>query len=103
MTPDELQNAEFLSSTPHDNPRPSSTISLDNTDYRILQMLQKDSRITNKQLAVAVHLSPTPTFERVKKARARRVHKEIHRRARRRAACMRIHCVLLSKDETTFL
>ena len=67
MTPDELQNAEFLSSTPHDNPRPSSTISLDNTDYRILQMLQKDSRITNKQLAAAVHLSPTPTFERVKK------------------------------------
>ncbi|MBQ3688439.1 MAG: Lrp/AsnC family transcriptional regulator [Bacteroidales bacterium] len=40
---------------------------LDETDYRILAALQEDGSLTNKQLALKVHLSPTPVFERVKK------------------------------------
>ena len=41
--------------------------SLDETDLRILNLLQDDSRMTNKELAAKIHLSPTPTFERVKR------------------------------------
>ncbi len=40
---------------------------LDNTDLYILEELQKNGRLTNKELATAIHLSPTPTFERVKR------------------------------------
>ncbi len=40
---------------------------LDKTDIAILEELQKNGRLTNKELASAVHLSPTPTFERVKR------------------------------------
>jgi Lrp/AsnC family leucine-responsive transcriptional regulator len=37
---------------------------LDETDIRILRELQKDSRLSNKELAARIHLSTTPTFER---------------------------------------
>lgn len=40
---------------------------LDLTDMKILEALQEDSSLTNRQLAAKVHLSPTPVFERVKK------------------------------------
>ncbi len=40
---------------------------LDNTDLKILTELQRNGRLTNKELAAAVHLSATPTFERVKR------------------------------------
>ena len=43
------------------------TTQLDETDLRILSLLQDDSRLTNKELAAKIHLSPTPTFERVKR------------------------------------
>ena len=37
---------------------------LDETDKRILLILQKDSKLTTKELAAKVNLSPTPVFER---------------------------------------
>lgn len=37
---------------------------LDETDIHILQELQRNSRLTNKELAQKIHLSTTPTFER---------------------------------------
>lgn len=40
---------------------------LDKTDLLILQALQKNARLTNKELGVKVHLSPTPVFERWKR------------------------------------
>ena len=40
---------------------------LDNTDKMILKALQQNGRLTYKELADTVHLSPTPTFERVKR------------------------------------
>ena len=43
------------------------TSQLDKTDLQILSLLQDDSRLTNKELAAKIHLSPTPTFERVKR------------------------------------
>ncbi len=40
---------------------------LDRTDKRILQILQGNARITNKELSSQLGLSPPPTLERVKK------------------------------------
>src|SRR5260221_6079424 len=36
-------------------------------DRRILQILQRDGKISNVDLAKRVHLSPTPCFERVRR------------------------------------
>ena len=38
---------------------------LDKTDIQILKVLQENGRITVKELAQRVHLSPTPVFERM--------------------------------------
>ena len=40
---------------------------LDETDLQILKTLQKNARLTTKELADAVHLTPTPVFERQKR------------------------------------
>lgn len=40
---------------------------LDKTDIRLLQCLQKNSRLTTKELAQEVNLSTTPVYERVKR------------------------------------
>lgn len=40
---------------------------IDNTDLKILRQLQDNSRLTTKELAAAIHLSTTPTFERMKR------------------------------------
>ena len=40
---------------------------LDRTDFEILRLLQKDARLTNKELASAVDLAPSSTHERVKR------------------------------------
>jgi len=40
---------------------------LDRTDIKILNILQKDGRITNAELAKRINISPPPTLERVKK------------------------------------
>jgi len=39
---------------------------LDTTDLRILERLQQDARLTNVELAQAVHLSPSPCLARVR-------------------------------------
>ena len=40
---------------------------LDETDLQILKTLQKNAKLTTKELAEAVHLTPTPVFERQKR------------------------------------
>ncbi|MBR3527288.1 MAG: Lrp/AsnC family transcriptional regulator [Bacteroidales bacterium] len=40
---------------------------LDAKDIDILRALQNNARLTNKELAAQVHLSTTPTYERVKR------------------------------------
>lgn len=49
------------------NPRPMETHQLDKTDLLILKALQENGRITIKDLALKVHLSPTPVFDRVRR------------------------------------
>ncbi|MCM1080051.1 MAG: Lrp/AsnC family transcriptional regulator [Bacteroidales bacterium] len=43
------------------------TETLDETDLQILKTLQKNAKLTTKELADAVHLTPTPVFERQKR------------------------------------
>ena len=45
-------------------------LSLDATDWRILDHLQSDARIANVKLAEAVHLSPSPCLARVRELEA---------------------------------
>lgn len=40
---------------------------LDEIDIKLLKLLQQNSRLTIKELAARVHLSPSPTFERQKR------------------------------------
>lgn len=40
---------------------------LDDIDLRILRELQRNAKLTTKELAAAVNLSPSPTFERQKR------------------------------------
>ncbi len=47
--------------------------SLDDTDRRLLRVLQRDGRITNQALAAEAHLSPAACYDRVKRLRERGV------------------------------
>jgi len=42
-------------------------IRLDETDLKLLRLLQEDAHLTTKQLAERVNLSTTPVFERIKR------------------------------------
>jgi len=53
-------------------------IKLDATDRKILELLQKNSNITNAQLAKEIGLSPAPTLERVNKLESSGVIKSYH-------------------------
>ena len=53
-------------------------IKLDNTDRKILEILQANSNITNAQLAKEIGLSPAPTLERVNKLENSGVIKSYH-------------------------
>ena len=45
--------------------------SLDDIDLQILRTLQRNAKLTTKELADAVHLTPTPVFERQKRLERR--------------------------------
>jgi len=55
-----------------------STIKLDKTDRKILEILQANANITNAQLAQEIGLSPAPTLERVKKLEQAGIIKSYH-------------------------
>lgn len=50
-------------------------LKLDDKDARILELLQRDGRVTNVELARAVELTPSATLERVRKLEERGVIK----------------------------
>ncbi len=45
----------------------TSRSSIDAIDLQILRILQANARITNKELAAKVHLSPSPVYERLRR------------------------------------
>ncbi len=40
---------------------------LDQIDLKLLELLQQNGKITTKEIAQSVHLSPTPVYERIKR------------------------------------
>lgn len=49
------------------NSSSTKTAPIDQIDLQILKTLQKNAKLTTKELADAVHLTPTPVFERQKR------------------------------------
>ena len=56
------------------------SIKLDQIDRKILDILQKNAKITNAQLSKEIGLSPAPTLERVKKLEQTGIIKSYHAR-----------------------
>lgn len=42
-------------------------VQLDEVDLKLLDLLQQNGKITTKDIAQSVHLSPTPVYERIKR------------------------------------
>lgn len=57
--------------------RKKSDIQLDKTDRKILNILQKNNKITNLELANLVHLSPPPCLRRVRRLRSLGIIKDV--------------------------
>lgn len=53
-------------------------IKIDSIDRRIIEILQRNSKITNAQLAKEIGLSPAPTLERVKQLETSGIIKSYH-------------------------
>jgi DNA-binding Lrp family transcriptional regulator len=53
----------------------AETLILDDKDYEILRLLQSDAKLTVREIASRVHLSPTPTHERIKRMEKHKVIK----------------------------
>lgn len=43
------------------------SVSLDTKDYEILRLLEENAKLTVREIAALIHLSPTPTHERIKR------------------------------------
>lgn len=52
--------------------------SIDDTDYKILRILQERGRISNIELSKEINLSPAPTLERVRKLERERYLEGYH-------------------------
>ena len=48
---------------------------LDSKDFEILKLLQQDAKLTVREIASRIHLSPTPTHERIKRLENEKVIK----------------------------
>ncbi|GHN01796.1 AsnC family transcriptional regulator [Cytophagales bacterium WSM2-2] len=44
-----------------------SAFSIDEKDYQILRLLQSNAKLTVREIASKIHLSPTPVHERIKR------------------------------------
>lgn len=51
---------------------------LDKTDKKLINLLQKDASLTNKQLAAELNLTVTPVYERIKKLKRQGVITGVH-------------------------
>jgi DNA-binding Lrp family transcriptional regulator len=53
--------------TPAKDQNEANAVSLDEKDLAILRLLQQNAKITVREIATRVHLSPTPVHERIKR------------------------------------
>ena len=75
---------------------------LDRTDFAILSLLQKDGRMTNKEVAAAVNLSASSTHERIKRLWDDGILRGLHAEVDQQALGVGIQALLmieLSKHE----
>ena len=54
----------------------ANAVSLDETDLKILQLLQQDAKMTVKEISEKVHLSTSPVHERIKRMESNGVIKQ---------------------------
>jgi len=54
------------------------TPTIDRTDFTILQLLQKNARLSNKEIAVAIGLAPSSCHERLKRLQASGILRGAH-------------------------
>jgi DNA-binding Lrp family transcriptional regulator len=63
---------------PYDQRTRGEIVRLDSVDHAILAVLQEDARTSNRDLAAAVHVSPSTSSERVRALRAEGVIRGYH-------------------------
>ena len=68
---------------------------IDKIDYRILQILQTNSKITNLELSKRIGLSPAPTLERVKKLENAGVIESYHAKVNPQALGLQVRTFVL--------
>ena len=54
-------------------PQEEQSIQLDEKDIEILRLLQEDAKLTVREVADKIHLSPTPTHDRIKRLEKNKV------------------------------
>lgn len=73
----------------------SEKVTLDRTDVALLHLLQDDARMTNRELARRVDLSPSATLERVRRLVASGVVRGMHARLEPSAVGIQIEALLM--------
>lgn len=68
---------------------------LDKTDLKILELLQRNSKITNLDLSKKIGLSPAPTLERVKKLESTNVIASYHAKVDPEALGLKVQTYVL--------
>jgi len=53
-----------------------TSVALDAKDYEILRLLEENAKLTVREIAALIHLSPTPTHERIKRMEKSKVIKK---------------------------
>ena len=75
---------------------------LDRTDYEILRLLQNNARLSNKEIAAAVHLAPSTCHERLKRLQSSDILRGFHADVDLRAIGLSLEALLfieLAKHE----
>jgi Lrp/AsnC family transcriptional regulator, leucine-responsive regulatory protein len=54
-------------------PQEEQSLQLDEKDIEILRLLQEDAKLTVREVADKIHLSPTPTHDRIKRLEKHKV------------------------------
>lgn len=69
-------------------------LSLDRIDFEILDLLQKDGRLTNKEIAAEVGLAPSSCFERIRRLRDSGVILGVHAEVEAEALGIRLQAMV---------
>jgi DNA-binding Lrp family transcriptional regulator len=74
-----------------------SQITLDRTDFEIVRLLQKNARLSNKQIAACVRLAPSTCHQRIKKLQTSGVIRGAHADVDLRAVGLNLEALFFIK------